>query len=230
MSTLYDDAAESVIPVVEAFRYHDTFGPEASSDTAAVFLGELADEKGVRADRGSRTQEEMARLIAEARVEGLAEGERLATARFEQELAQGRNRVADAVLEFERQRAEYYSRVEIELVHLALAIAAKILHRESQVDRMVVAGLVKVMLERLQQNTQVVVRVRPEDAKAWTHYFRDHSHLQIVEDSTLEPKACLLETELGIANMALEAQLKEVEQGFFDLLAQRPDPKKPDPK
>jgi hypothetical protein len=30
---------------------------------------------------------------------------------------------------------------------------------------------------------------------------------------------------LGVANMGLEAQLKEVEQGFFDLLARRPEAK-----
>ena len=34
------------------------------------------------------------------------------------------------------------------MVHLSLAIAAKILHREAQVDRMLVAALVKVALEK----------------------------------------------------------------------------------
>jgi flagellar assembly protein FliH len=67
--------------------------------------------------------------------------------------------------------------------------------------------------------------VRPEDAESWRHYFRDHTHLQVVEDFTLEPKACLIETDLGVADLSLDAQLKEVEQGFFDLLAQRPEPK-----
>jgi flagellar assembly protein FliH len=33
---------------------------------------------------------------------------------------------------------------------------------------------------------------------------------------------CVLETSLGSANFSINAQLKEVEQGFFDLLAQRP--------
>jgi flagellar assembly protein FliH len=31
-----------------------------------------------------------------------------------------------------------------------------------------------------------------------------------------------LETELGTTNFGLDTQLKEVEQGFFDLLALRP--------
>jgi flagellar assembly protein FliH len=35
----------------------------------------------------------------------------------------------------------------------------------------------------------------------------------------------VLETELGETEIGLEAQLKEIERGFFDLLAQRPDSK-----
>ncbi len=119
-------------------------------------------------------QDDVSRRLAEARAEGLADGARQGAAHFEEELARERKRVAEMVLQFQRQREEYYAKVEIELVHLALAIAAKILHRESQVDRMVLAGLVKVMLEKLQQNTRVVVRVRPEDAKGWATLLPRH--------------------------------------------------------
>jgi hypothetical protein len=41
----------------------------------------------------------------------------------------------------------------------------------------------------------------------------------VVEDAELSEHDCLVETELGIANFGLDTQLKEVEQGFFDLLA-----------
>jgi flagellar biosynthesis/type III secretory pathway protein FliH len=226
MSTSFDNTADSVSPVVEAFLYHDTFGPHAVPDMTAASPGQPEDEKAAKADKTPRiSKEEISRLVSEAHAAGLAAGESQAAARFQEELARERQRVADLLLDFQRQRADYYSKVEIELVHLALGIAAKILHRESQVDRMVVAGLVKVMLERFQQNTKVIVRVRPEDAEGWRHYFREHSSLQVVEDFALGPKACLLETELGVADMGLDAQLKEVEQGFFDLLAQRPEPK-----
>lgn len=226
MSTSFENPADSVSPVVEAFLYRDTFGPQVGADVPAVPPGQSGEEKTEKADKMPRiSQEEISRLVSEAHAEGLAQGGRQAAVRFEEELARERNRVADLLLEFQRQRSDYYSKVEVELVHLALAIAGKILHRESQVDRMVVAGLVKVMLERLQQNTKVIVRVRPEDAEGWRHYFRDHTNLQVVEDFALEPKACLLETELGIADMGLNAQLKEVEQGFFDLLAQKPETK-----
>jgi flagellar assembly protein FliH len=226
MNTLYNDPIDSINPVVEAFLYFDTGGPPLASLPPPGAAAAPGQDPLQLADKAARiSQEEMSRLTAQARAGGIEEGERLAAARLEQELSLERKRIADLLLEFQDQRRSYYSRVEIELVHLALAIAAKILHRESQVDRMVVAGLVKVVVERLQQKTKVVVRVRPEDAETWRHYFCDLTNLQVVEDPALELNACLLETELGVADLGLDAQLKEVEQGFFDLLAQRPESK-----
>jgi flagellar biosynthesis/type III secretory pathway protein FliH len=225
MNTLCNDLTDRIHPVVEAFLYCDTLGPPMASQLPAEAV-EPGQDKGSKGDKAARiSQEEMSRLTSAARVEGFAEGERQSAARLEEELSQERKRVADSIAEFQQQRTDYYSKVEIELVHLALAIAAKILHRESQVDRMVVAGLVKVAVERLGQKTKIVVRVRPEDADSWKHYFCEMTNLAVVEDSALEPKACLLETELGTADLGLDAQLKEVEKGFFDLLAQRPEPK-----
>ncbi len=226
MNTSYEQAGESAIPVVETFMYRDTVGSQPASTPPAMLLGESLRENTARADNpGGISQRDLPRLLSEAHAEGVAQGERQSAVRFEQEVAEERKRVVELAIEFQKQRADYYSKVETELVHLALAVAAKILHRESQVDRSVVAGLVKVMLERLQQSSTVIVRVRPEDAENWRHYFIGHPNLQVVEDSTLEPKGCRLETELGIADMSLDAQLKEVEQGFFDMLARKPEVK-----
>jgi len=41
-------------------------------------------------------------------------------------------------------------------------------------------------------------------------------------DAALEQNQCQLETELGVTDISLDTQLKEIEQGLFDLLAQRP--------
>lgn len=168
------------------------------------------------------SEKDLSRLVAEARAEGFREGESEAHKKFDADLAAQKQLVSDAIATFSQEREKYYLKVEEQLVHLALAIAGKILHREAQVDRMVVAGLVKVVLERMQQGSRAVIRIRPEDALSWRHYFNTNPDLEIIEDPTLEANACRIETELGIAEMGLDAQLKEVETGFFDLLAQRP--------
>ncbi|HYA25168.1 MAG TPA: FliH/SctL family protein [Terriglobales bacterium] len=210
---------------VEAFVYHDPSGNTPNYGTAGP--SESSSQPAAKpSDRTPRiSEQELSRLLADARAEGMREGEKGAQVSFAEALAQERKRVTEAVSAFLQQQTEYYSRVEVELVHFALAIAARILHREAQVDRTVVAGLVRVMVEKLQQGSRVMVRVRPEEAGAWRHYFHDNAEVQVMEDSSLEARNCILETELGTTEMGLDAQLKEIEKGFADLLAQRPEPK-----
>ncbi|HTS58895.1 MAG TPA: FliH/SctL family protein [Terriglobales bacterium] len=210
---------------VEAFVYQDPCGTEVvTPPPTPPPPEERPKEPGIMIDRVPRiSEQELSRLLAEARSEGISEGEQRAAASFAEELARERKRVSDTAAAFHEQLSDYYSKIEVELVHFALAIAARILHREAQVDRMVVAGLVKVMLEKLQKGSRVTVRVHPEEAASWRQYFHDNTHLEIVEDSSLQVGDCILETELGTTEMGLDAQLKEIETGFADLLAQRPD-------
>jgi flagellar assembly protein FliH len=174
---------------------------------------------------GRDAAEELELKLAAARAEGIREGLQQAQQSVENERA----KVAEAVRLFSQKTTDYYSRVEIELVHLSLAIAAKILHREAQVDRLVVAALVKVALEKLQQGTTATVRVRPEEVADWNRYFEGNGggeiRVEVKTDPLVEAHNCILETDLGTTQLGLDAQLKEIEQGFFDLLAQRPDSK-----
>lgn len=167
--------------------------------------------------------------IAEAHAQGVREGMMQAQQTLGKQLVTERATIAETVQAFEKQLSGYYARAEVELVHLALAIAAKILHREAQVDRMVVAGLVKVALDKLQQGTRVIAHVRPENVTPWIQYFQEKMagriHVEVKPDVSLEANNCILETDLGTTELGIETQLKEIEKGFFDLLAQRPEAK-----
>jgi len=172
------------------------------------------------------TEEEVAQLVAKARAEATSESLARACAEQEATLAKSQMQMAQAVVQFKKERDDYYGRVEAELVNLALGIAGRILHREAQVDRMLLAALARVAIENLQQRSRVVVRTRPENCRSWREYFDAHlsgCHVEIVEDSQLSEGGCVLETDLGTADVSLDAQLKEVEHGLFDLLAQRPE-------
>jgi flagellar assembly protein FliH len=224
MSTSYNGTPTSLPKEVASFVYRDSAGPGHSSEPLpSLLVTEQGEQTPEPADNLRHiSQEELSRLITEARTEGFRDGEGHARSAFDKELSSLRIQIGDQISDFQRKRAQYFANVEVELVQFALAIAARILHREAQVDRMVVAGLVKVTIEKLQQGTKVVLRVRPEEASKWRHHFQENQNLQVTEDSTVDPGGCFLETELGTADMGLDAQLKEVEKGFFDLLAQRP--------
>jgi flagellar assembly protein FliH len=78
----------------------------------------------------------------------------------------------------------------------------------------------------MRESSSVTVRVSPGRVQRWKEFFAaqaNTAHVEVVVDAGLSDHDCLLETELGVANFGLDTQLKEVEQGFFDLLALRPE-------
>ena len=175
--------------------------------------------------RLSLSKQELDSQIGQAVTAAQADLERKLRDEFERRLDTERSRIAGIVEEFNRERVEYYTKVEPELVQLILSVASKILHREAQVDRMLVASLAKIAVENLQQRSHVVLRVAPEACSEWREFFNKHlagTKVDILEDSQVDRDGCLLETELGSADVGIEAQLKEIERGFFDLLAARP--------
>lgn len=167
-----------------------------------------------------RTHEEQARAL------GVEEGEARARAKFEQELAANRETITSAVQDFARAKEEYFNRVEAVVVKLAVEIARKILHREVQMDPLLLAGVVRVALEKVSSGTTVRLRIHPDHVYAWHEFFANQPSSrpipELLGDATLASGHCVLETALGTTDLALEAQLVEIERGFFDLLAQRP--------
>jgi flagellar assembly protein FliH len=171
------------------------------------------------------TTAEFAERIARERASAAGDAEQRLRNEYEKKLVAARASIATALTDFEQERDKYYARVEAEIVQLALAIAAKILHREAQVDPMLVASLVRIAIENMREGSSVTIRVCPGKGEIWREYFAGNtsvSKIDVIEDSKLINGYCLIETELGSANFGIEKQLKEVEQGFFDLLALRP--------
>jgi flagellar assembly protein FliH len=149
---------------------------------------------------------------------------------MEQQANAGQQRLQVQMLQsleqFRLERQSYFHNVEGEVVRLALAIAARVLHREADLDPLLLAGAVRVALEKLGDSSRVVMRVPPREVETWKEFFRTGSNLRIqpgvLEDPSLSPGECLLATELGTIELGVRAQLEEIEKGFFDLLDRRP--------
>lgn len=195
---------------------------EQNGSSESGFCGQEVDDD---AAEPVYSAEELAARVNSARKDAIHEAEQRMREEYEQKRMAALAPVARLLKEFEEERSEYFARVEAEVVQLALAIAAKILHREAQVDPMLVAALVRIALERMQEESNVVIRVGAGCASSWRSYFAGVGNLprvEVTDDPQLSDHDCRVETELGSANFGLDAQLKEVEQGFFDLLALRP--------
>jgi flagellar assembly protein FliH len=190
--------------------------------TVAKFDAEAKHDEEIVLNFSAREVED---FVNSARAEAVAETENRMRGQCRAGSEEEAAKIRQAIELFQTERKEYFLRVESEVVHLALAIAAKILHREAQVDPMLIAGLVRVAIDKLHDGSSVSVRVASSETEKWKAYLANPlngSTIEVVADDNLGAKDCILETDLGSANFSIDSQLKEVEQGFFDLLAQRP--------
>jgi flagellar assembly protein FliH len=139
--------------------------------------------------------------------------------------------LAHALADFKAHRDEYLGRVEQEVVRLALAIAERILHREANMDPLLLAGAVRVALGQLAESTEVRLRVAAGQHAMWAEMLRLMPGLPLRPDVVADPElqACeaMLETNLGRVDLGVRAQIAEIERGFFDLLEARGGPKPP---
>lgn len=179
---------------------------------------------GAASDPESAEQRQLrqAEVVAQARQQGQQEGR----AEMGAALVKEREQIARALGDFAAERTNYYRRVEGEVVQLALAVARKILHREAQLDPHALAGIVRVTIEGMDAGTKVSLHVSPRDAAEWRHYFVPQMEgelgLEVREDAALAVGECRIETALGATEVGFESQLKEIETGLLDLLAERP--------
>jgi flagellar assembly protein FliH len=199
--------------------------PEASPFAYAE-AGLPTDAAGSAPDAGPGAEERSRRQQAEVFEQGRQSGQQQLRSESDAALAKNREQISHALQQFSLERQDYYRRVEGEIVELALAIARKILHREAQLDPHVLAGIVRVTLEKLDTGTKVNLHVPPQEAADWRHYFASQTEdvpaPEVHEDPAIAPGECRIETSLGSTEIGLQAQLKEIETGLLDLLAERP--------
>lgn len=205
----------------------DNAAKSSSAESSGSTLEHLATPAAKQSAPPAVTEEQIRAREAQARKQGRDEGFSQASLDFEKKLAGEKQALANAIREFVRERQTYFERVEAEVVALALAVVRKILHREAQVDPLLLAGVVRVAIDKISAGTHVRLRVHPSQVAGWQQFFAQQHDMRLVPelagDAALQPGHCLLETELGCTDLTLDTQLKEIEQGFFDLLSQRPE-------
>jgi flagellar assembly protein FliH len=197
-------------------------GPEQEIEGAA---SQEEDSVARAMDDRLRLQEEQhAVAIENARREGREEARLELEDEIEQMIAEKRAVFLKASEAFRQERARYFAGVEAEVVKLALAIAARVLHREVAIDPLLLAGVVRVALEKIDDASSVVLRVPTDEWDAWTKSsgLDISSSLQLKVDDRLAAGEYVLDTKVGRVELGIAAQLAEIERGFFDLMRQRP--------
>jgi len=227
MSTCSDYFANSARTVAKTFEYPRVPGGPQSSEQAAIEINSKpAGEGPSKTTELVITKQDLTAAYEHGRKEGRRDAETEFNERLKQVEAAERGTVGKLIVDFQQSNSEYFTKVEKRLVSLAMAIAGKILHREAQVDPLLVAALVRVATENLKQGSCVRVHLRPQEAPAWRKYFDASGSgsvaVELVEDASLAPGECVVHSEAGTAELGIDAQMREIEHGLFDLLSQRP--------
>ena len=215
MSTWCDAVPAAEAEEVSSFRYPVIAPIQLPSAREAT-----------QAERELRLERAQAAAVGAARQQGMREGEARAAADFAAKLEDEHRMVADSLAQFAEERKAYFRRVEADVVKLALAIARKLLHREAQIDPLLLSGVVRVALEQIQQGTRVVLRASPAQEAEWRKFLAEpgerRAEVEVVGDESLDDGRLQLETSSGVAGLSLEGTLQEIESGFFDLLQSEP--------
>jgi flagellar assembly protein FliH len=166
----------------------------------------------------ARHSAELEAARQEAFRKGLEEGRRQPAAQLDASLA----RLARSIEEIAGLKPRLRAEAERELVHIALAIARRILRRELHVDPDAILGLAKAALEKASLREVADIRLHPSHAPAIrAHLARIGAPeaIRIHEDASLEPGAVIVETARGAIDASLETQLDEISRGLADALA-----------
>jgi len=213
---------------IERFEYPaDPSGPaqpDWSGFTDGSSAPAAADPAPEPAAFEQRLAEESKRAFEQGRERGRQEGrqaerESIAAALKTAQESQARQ-MAGLVESFAAARDRYLHDVEQEVVKLALAIAARILRREAQMDPLLLTGAARVALGQLSSTTEVRLRVPAEDLDLWTEAMALIPNLPlkpaVVAGDGMRTGECVVETGLGTVDLGIRAQLGEIERGFFD--------------
>lgn len=133
-------------------------------------------------------------------------------------------RMAQSIEDIATVKHRYLAESEEQLVHLAVAVARRILYREIQVDSEALFGLIHAATQRAELRELNRILLNPKDHQALLPHLERLQlppRVQIVSDPALERGAMLLESTSGILDASIQAQLDEVERGFIDLLGRR---------
>jgi len=153
----------------------------------------------------------LAEVEREAFTKGYAQGERsgeeAAAVRAEAVLW----RLTQTLEELGALREQMIHKTERQVVQLALAIAARIVHREVTVDQELLVAMARVALDRLGDRASATIRLNPKDfAAAGVERLAGTAAVAIVADATVNRGGCRVESDFGLIDVAIAAQLAEI--------------------
>jgi flagellar assembly protein FliH len=162
--------------------------------------------------------ERVAAVEREAHARGYAEGvkvgESAATARTDALHC----RLSQTIDEIAGLRTGLIHRTEREIVRLALAIAARVMHREAAVDENLLLTMARVAIDRLGDHAAATIHLNPADLDALQKGAEPLPHggaVKIVADHQVPKGGCLVRSAYGAIDASIDGQVREIARGLL---------------
>jgi flagellar assembly protein FliH len=121
-------------------------------------------------------------------------------------------------------REEILSETEQQIIDLVLLISRKVIKIISENQRNVVISNVVQALRKVKGRGNIIIRVNMVDVKLTTEHIKDFikqvegsKSIQVVEDSTVDPGGCVIETDFGEIDARISSQLAELETKILEI-------------
>jgi flagellar assembly protein FliH len=121
-------------------------------------------------------------------------------------------------------RNEIITESESQLVGLVLTIAKKVVKVLTENQRNVVVNNVLQALRKLKSKTDVIIRVNIIDLKVTTEHIKEIlsriervGNVSVLEDATVDPGGCIIETDFGEIDARIASQLQEIEDKILEV-------------
>jgi flagellar assembly protein FliH len=201
-------------------------GWEEVADETAAARGDGNGHGGTVLDSGPTGQSaDQARQSFEAgrergRQEGRQSEREAQAAALAAEEERRKRQLAGLTESLARERDRFLRDVEQEVVKLALAVAARILRREAQMDPLLLTGAVRVALGQLAGTCEVRLKVPAAEIELWTEAIALIPNLStkpvVIAGDGMRLGDCVIESKAGTVDLGVRSQLAEIERGFFD--------------
>ena len=168
-------------------------------------------------DLPSPSAERLEAIEREAFGKGYAEGERAGEAAAAKRIDAMLTRLADTVHELAGLRAGIMRRSERELVSLALAMAERVVRREIDIDRDLLAVMARVAIDRLGENAVATIHLHPTDCAAAVQRAggAQPGSVEIVADINVPRGGCVVRSAFGSIDAGIDAQMRELARALL---------------
>lgn len=227
MSSKVIDRTAASTAVRMAWDPADLLGHSDDAAEARALFAAAPSPQGRTQPNAEHAAELEAEFQARARAEreaGFREGQAAGLEAARAQLEPVVHQLGRTIAELAALRSRFRAEAERDVVHLALAIARKVLHRESSIDPDALLGLVKAALAKLDAREVHKVRLNPQDAAMLRRHLDQiglPKGVEIEGDFSMPPGSALFDTLNGTMDAGVESQLAEIERGFADLLRGR---------